>query len=121
MKRLLLAAGISVILLAGSASAAPPLVRIDKPKAPPDWALAERALLKAYADAATEFTEKYIDSRGFFKCVERWGGNDGPDDVMETFNHWTLLYALGAPDSLLEQYRRIWEGHLIQFTIAKAP
>ena len=44
--------------LAASALAAPPLIRIDKSKAPPDWALAERALLKAYADAATEFTDE---------------------------------------------------------------
>ena len=107
--------------LAASALAAPPLVRIDKATSPPDWALAERALLKAYADAAAEFTDRYIDSRNFFKCIERWGGNDGPDDVMETFNHWTLLYALGGAESFLEQYRRIWEGHLIQFTMARAP
>ena len=78
-------------------------------------------MLKAYSDAATEFTDKYIDSRGFFKCIERWGGNDGPDDVMETFNHWPLLHALGGSDSLLEQYRRSWEGHLLQFTAAKSP
>ena len=101
--------------------AAPPSIRIEKPMAPPDWALAERALLKAYAEAAAEFTAKYVDERGYFKCVERWGGNDGPDDVMETFNNWTLLHALGGSDSLLAMYRRIWEGHLRQFTAAKAP
>ena len=28
---------------------------------------------------------------------------------------------MAEPESFLEQYRRIWEGHLIQFTIAKAP
>jgi hypothetical protein len=117
----LLITGISIALFAHAALAAPPAVVIDKPKAPPAWALAQRSLLKAYADAATEFTEKYIDSRGFFKCIERWGGNDGPDDVMETFTDWPLLYALGGDDSLLAQYRRIWEGHLIQFTAAKAP
>jgi len=96
-------------------------LRIDKPKAPPDWALAQRALLKAYTDAAAEFAAKYVDDRGFFRCVERWGGNDGPDDVMETFTSWPLLYALGAPDSILQLYRKIWEAHLIQFTRARAP
>src|SRR6188508_3511228 len=99
----LCAAVIAAIFLAHSALAAPPSIKIETASAPPDWALAERALLKAYSDAATEFTEKYIDSRGFFKCIERWGGNDGPDDVMETFNHWPLLHALGGSDSLLEQ------------------
>lgn len=108
------------MLLAQSLDAAPP-IRIDKPMPPPAWALAERALLKAYADAAAEFVAKYVDDRGHFRCIERWGGNDGPDDAMETFNAWTLLYALGAPESLMQQYRRIWEGHLAQFTAAKAP
>ena len=101
--------------------AAPPAVRIEKPMAPPEWALAERALLKAYAEAAGEFAAKYVDERGYFKCVERWGGNDGPDDVMETFNNWTLLHSLGASDTVLDLYRRIWEGHLRQFTAAKSP
>src|SRR4029453_19440880 len=95
--------------------------RGEKPMGPPAWALAERALLKAYTDAAAEFAAKYVDDRGFFRCIERWGGNDGPDDVMETFTPWPLLHALGGPESLLSQYRRIWEGHLEQFTAAKAP
>jgi hypothetical protein len=107
--------------LVASALAASPDVRINKPQPPPDWALAERALMKAYADAAAEFAEKYVDDRGFFRCIERWGGNDGPDDVMETFTPWTLAYALGAPESILQLYRKIWEGHLIQFAQAKAP
>ena len=101
--------------------AATPLIQIDKPQSPPDWALAERALLRAYADAAEEFAAKYTAEKGYFRCVDRWGGNDGPDDVMETFNNWTLPHALGAPNSLLDRYRRIWEGHLRQFTAAKAP
>lgn len=109
------------VFLGVSLLAAPPVVRIDKPQAPPEWALAERALLNAYAEAAAEFAAKYVDDRGYFQCVERWGGNDGPDDVMETFNTWTLIHALGAPDSVLDLYRKIWEGHLRQFTAAKAP
>jgi hypothetical protein len=116
MKRLF-----ATLLFAAFVSAAPPVIRIEKPQTPPDWALAERALLRAYTEAAHEFAAKYVDDRGYFRCVERWGGNDGPDDVMETFHNWTLLHALGAPDSLLELYRKIWEGHIRQFTAAKAP
>jgi hypothetical protein len=101
--------------------AAPPAVKVDKPMAPPAWALAERALLKAYTEAAAEFAAKYVDDRGFFRCIERWGGNDGPDDVMETFTPWPLLHALGAPDSILDLYRKAWEGQLVQFTQARAP
>jgi hypothetical protein len=112
-----------LLLISGALSqaASPPVIRIDTPKPPPYWALAERALFKSYAEAAAEFAAKYVDDRGFFRCLERWGGNDGPDDVMETFTSWTLLYALGGTDPLLELYRKIWEGHLVQFTQARAP
>lgn len=94
---------------------------IETPMAPPGWAFAERALLAESAEAAAEFAAKYIDSRGHFRAVERWGGNDGPDDVMETFHNWPLLYALGGAERILDLYGRIWEGHLDQYQKAKAP
>lgn len=96
-------------------------IAIDSPMPPPDWAYAQRALLKESAAAPAEFAAKYIDTRGHFRGVERWGGNDGPDDVMETFHNWPLAHALGADDALLRLYERIWEGHLDQFQRAKAP
>jgi hypothetical protein len=88
--------------------------------APPHWALAERALLAAYGDAAREFASKYVDDRGYLRCVEHWGGNDGPDDAMENFHNWTLVHALGGPDVILDLYRKAWEGHLQQYTKARA-
>jgi hypothetical protein len=94
---------------------------IVSPMAPPDWALAQRALIRENAAAAAEFAAKYTDTRGHFRGVERWGGNDGPDDVMETFHNWPLAHVLGADDGLLRTYERIWEGHLDQFQRAKAP
>ncbi|MEZ5404490.1 MAG: hypothetical protein R2729_32730 [Bryobacteraceae bacterium] len=97
------------------------VIPIETPMAPPDWAFAERALLAESEAAALEFAAKYVDSRGYFRGVERWGGNDGPDDVMETFHNWPLLHALGAGDRILETYNRIWEGHLDQYQHAKAP
>jgi hypothetical protein len=112
---------LSLLLAATTLAAAPPVVKIDKPMAPPDWALAERALLRAYSEAAEAFAARYVDERGYFRCIERWGGNDGPDDVMETFHSWTLLHALGGSDQVLELYRKIWEGHIRQFTNARAP
>ncbi|MBL8178578.1 MAG: hypothetical protein JNK48_28150, partial [Bryobacterales bacterium] len=111
---------LALLTLLAVSSAAPP-IEIRTPMPPPAWALSQRALLKAYSEAATEFVSKYTDHRGYFLCTERWGGNDGPDDVMETFTAWPLLHALGAPGALLTQYRRIWEAHLLQFTAAKAP
>ena len=97
------------------------VIHIETPMARPAWAYAERAVLKESTEAAIEFAAKYIDSRGHFRAVERWGGNDGPDDVMETFNNWPLAYALGADARILDSYQRIWEGHLDQFQRAKAP
>ena len=116
LMRLLICCFFAVAALGGEMT-----IRVDKPMPPPAWALAERALLEAYADAARAFATKYLDDRGFLRCVERWGGNDGPDDAMENFNNWTLMYALGAPESLLELYRKAWEGHLAQYTQARAP
>lgn len=94
-------------------------VRIDTPMSPPAWALLERALLDAGGDAAEEFALTYLDDRGYLECVESWGGNDGPDDAMENFGNWPLFYALGGPESVLDDYRRAWEGHLRQFSEAR--
>ncbi|MBM3784089.1 MAG: hypothetical protein FJW30_06990 [Acidobacteria bacterium] len=112
---------IAIWLLSVTLAGGPPILKIDTPMPPPDWALAQRALLHAYSEAAEEFAAKYVDERGYLKCVERWGGNDGPDDAMETINAWPLVHSLGAPNSILRLYRKMWEGHLRQFTAAKAP
>src|SRR5581483_866321 len=56
---------------------------------------------------------------GFLLCVERWGGDDGPDDAIECCNDWPILHALGAPDVMLRMYKKAWEGHLRQYTLAK--
>ena len=51
---------------------------LDKPMAPPTWALLERGLLRAGTEACREFFARYFDERGYLECVERWGGDDGP-------------------------------------------
>jgi hypothetical protein len=98
-----------------------PIVAIDRAMAPPPWALAERELLAAASQGVEAFYGKYVDERGYLRCVERWGGNDGADDAMENFANWTLLYALGAPEKVLELYQKAWEGHLRQYTAARIP
>src|SRR6185295_9452554 len=72
---------------------AEPTIKIDTLMAPPAWALLEREVLRANAAACEEFFQKYFDERGFLLCVERWGGDDGPDDAIENVNDWPLLYA----------------------------
>jgi hypothetical protein len=88
---------------------------IDKPMTPPAWALLERQLLAANSAAAQKYHDKYIDSRGYLLHTPRWGTLDGPDDAIETFYNWTLLYALGADQNVLDIYRKALEGHLQQY------
>ena len=124
MRRLL--CGLAGVVLLGLAILKPamaddvtPRVVIDTPVSPPAWALLERELLKANADACEEFFGRYFDDRGFLLCVERWGGDDGPDDAIENCLHWPVLHAIGADDRVLTLYKKAWEGHLRQYTLAK--
>ena len=94
-------------------------VQVTKPMPPPEWALLERALLRANAAACEEFFAHYFDERGYLSCIERWGGDDGPDDAIESCNDWPHLHALGGNDRILMLYKKAWEGHLRQFTAAK--
>jgi hypothetical protein len=100
-------------------AASPPVIAIETPMPPPAWALLERELLRANAVACEEFFAKYFDERGYLLCVERWGGDDGPDDAIENVADWPLLHALGAPDAILAAYKKAWEGHLRQYTLAR--
>src|SRR5262249_4007859 len=99
--------------------AKPVTITLDTPLSPPTWALLERELLRANTAAAKEFFDHYFDDRGYLLCVERWGGDDGPDDAIENCSDWPLLAALGAPDTPLHLYKKAWEGHLRQYTLAK--
>ncbi len=95
------------------------VINVDTEMAPPNWALLERELLDANAEACKAFFEKYFDERGYLLCIERWGGDDGPDDAIENVADWPILHALGGDDSILTMYRKAWEGHLRQYTEAK--
>ena len=100
-------------------AAEPVTIRVETPMAPPAWAVLERELLRANERACEEFFDRYFDDRGFLECVERWGGDDGPDDAIENVNDWPILHALGASDRILELTKKAWEGHLRQFTLAR--
>lgn len=94
-------------------------IDVTTPMPAPDWALLERELMRSTEAACREFYDRYFDDRGYLLCVERWGGDDGPDDAIECVADWPLLYALGCSDEILKLYRRAWEGHLRQYTLAK--
>ena len=114
--------GFCLLTIASAAQiglAAGPTISIDTPMSPPNWALLERELLRQNAIACREFFEKYFDERGWLLCVERWGGDDGPDDAIENCIDWPILHALGGSDDVLHMYKKAWEGHLRQYTLAK--
>jgi hypothetical protein len=104
---------------ASPSAASEPVIAIDSPLSPPTWALLERELLRQNAAACREFFEKYFDERGWLLCVERWGGDDGPDDAIENCLDWPIVHALGGGDDVLRMYKQAWEGHLRQYTLAK--
>jgi hypothetical protein len=110
---------LTAVALSGRATAGDAVLHVDTPTTPPPWALLQRELLRANTAACEAFFERYFDERGYLLCVERWGGNDGPDDAIENLLHWPILHALGASDSILELYKRGWEGHLRQYTEAR--
>ena len=105
----------TLLLTAAMAASAQVRIVIDKPMAPPEWALLERELLRANSLAMDRFAERYLDERGYLLHVPRWGTLDGPDDAIEAFHNWTLLHAMGASDSVLQNYKRAYEGHLRQY------
>lgn len=96
-----------------------PAFLITTPMSPPAWALLERQVLDANSAACAEFFQRYFDDRGWLLCIERWGGDDGPDDAIENCNDWPILHALGGSDQVRELYLKAWEGHLRQYTLAK--
>ena len=113
--------GGAALLVARPATARPAAatVPIDTPMAAPAWAVLQRRLLAANADACEQFYAAYVDRRDRLRVFERWGANDGPDDAAEATNDWALLHALGGRDRILDLTARFWEGHLRQYAAAR--
>lgn len=100
---------------------APPVISVNQGMPVPAWAFAERAMLAAAADGARLWVDRYLNADGSLNIVERWGVTDGPDDITEAIRGWPLVYAMGAPESVIANFERVWEGHLRQFGRAKLP
>lgn len=115
----LLVLAVALFVLAPVEAADDSTLVVDAPMPAPEWALLERELFRANTAACEEYFGRYFDNNGWLMCVERWGGDDGPDDAIENCNDWPQLHALGAPDVILQMYKKAWEGHLRQFTLAK--
>ncbi len=102
-----------------AALAAGNIFEITSPMDVPEWALLQREVLRAHTAACEEFFHRYFDRDGFLLCVTRWGGDDGPDDAIENVNDWPHLHALGASNRIRDMYRKAYEGHVRQYTLAK--
>ena len=61
-----------------------PALTLDTPVRPPRWALLERQLLDALAEACREFYDRYFDERGYLLCVPRWGATTAPTTPRKT-------------------------------------
>ena len=85
----------------------------------PEWALLERQVIREHTAACEAFFDRYFDTQGFLLCVTRWGGDDGADDAIENVNDWPHLHAMGGADRIREMYRKAYEGHVRQYTLAK--
>jgi hypothetical protein len=118
-RRRFLAMGAAVIALPAQARGSRPQLVAAKPMAAPAWAVMQRRLLDANAEACEAFYAKYVDDRDRLTIFERWGANDGPDDAAEATNDWFLLHALGGSDRIATLASRFWDGHLKQFTAAR--
>ncbi|MCM3879719.1 MAG: hypothetical protein ND807_06405 [Vicinamibacterales bacterium] len=111
-------------LFAGQAptpAKSPRTISIDQKMTPPDWAIAERAMLAAAAEGAQWWVDRYVRPDGSLNIDPLWGVTDGPDDIMESIRGWPFVYAMGAPESVIRNFERVWEGHLRQFGQAKLP
>lgn len=89
---------------------------IEEPHATPEWALLQRELLRSASLAAEHFYDRYFDEKGYLKTDLRWGANDGPDDAIENVNRWPELYALGGSHKVMEMYKKVYEGHVLQMS-----
>jgi hypothetical protein len=118
-RRDFLASGAAVVAAPALARAPASPMHVTSPMQAPRWAILQRRLLEANAQACADFYATYVDARDELKVFARWGANDGPDDAAEATNDWVLLHALGAPDNLLHLSQRFYEGHLRQYAKAR--
>ena len=70
-------------------------------------------------EAGLEFFNRYFDDRGYLECVDRWGGDDGPDDAIDAWPIGRCCTALGGSTRVFDVFKKGWEGHLRQYTAAK--
>ena len=94
-------------------------IKISNIMSPPEWALLEREVIDATNQAAEEFYDHFFDEKGYLLHVARWGALDGTDDAIENFKTWTIFYALGGSNKVLDLYKQGLEGTYRQYSDIK--
>ena len=95
------------------------VIKITTPMVPPEWALLERQVLQSSSIAISEFCNHFCDKNGTYLHVARWGALDGTDDVIEFSKLWTILYALGASENVMDEYHKTMEAAFLQYAAVK--
>jgi hypothetical protein len=113
----------ATVKAASDSGASETTILVDRAMAPPPWVAAQRTLLDSSAEIAEAYAASNFDAAGHAirTAPPAWGAGDGPDDIVNRAKDWPLAYILGGPESLVDTYRRIWEGHLEQYTNGKVP
>ena len=93
-----------------------PVLKAEKRRTPPDWAVKQRHLIDQMNRGAIKFVEHYTRPDGTLIWRDTWPGMDGSDDGYESFLSFPLLYLLGGSDELHSLARRLWNSVTSQFT-----
>src|SRR5215510_1269131 len=79
-----------VVPVEGGARGSEATIQINKPMPVPDWALAERELMRLNAEGVSMWAQKYLDANGYLRGAPHFGIEDGPDDAVETIRNWPI-------------------------------
>lgn len=79
-------------------------IKATEISAPPGWALMERNLIDLMEEAAPMMFKKYTEPGGALYFAEDF------DDLYEQFYNWSLFYAMGADESLLNLALQGWNA-----------
>ncbi|MFH1006979.1 MAG: hypothetical protein V1800_05665 [Candidatus Latescibacterota bacterium] len=75
----------------------------------PSWAVWQRRLFDSIDQSVHPFLEHFTREDGEFIWEDAWGGGS-PDDFLEPFFNWPLVYLMGGGDHLLSLGHRQFEA-----------
>ncbi len=79
-------------------------IKATQISAPPAWAILERQLIGLMEESAHMMVQQYAGRGGVLYL------QDDLDDLYEKFYNWSLFYARGADDSMLDLLLQEWNA-----------